>query len=100
MKARRIVIGRVVALLGLVICTAVPAAAQGFKWWQDDKFRRELGLTQEQSSRLEEIFRTSLPTLRTRMHAVDKAQQDFDRLVDHGDDASIMLQVDILEAAR
>ena len=30
--------------------------AQGFKWWQNERFQEELGLTTEQTGRLEEIF--------------------------------------------
>ncbi len=94
---------RTTTLLALVfcaLCAALPVSAQGFKWWQDDTFRRELGLTQEQSTRLEEIFQKSLPTLRARTDAVEKAQLEFDRLVDSGDDATVMQQVNTLEDAR
>ncbi len=88
------------ALAFCALCAALPVSAQGFKWWQDENFRRELGLTQEQSTRLEEIFQKSLPTLRARTDAVEKAQLEFDRLVDRGDDATVMQQVNTLEDVR
>jgi Spy/CpxP family protein refolding chaperone len=91
------------ALLALTICmlwAAIPVSAQGFKWWQNEGFRRDLGLTEEQSARLEEIFQKSLPTLRAKMDAVDKAEMEFDRLVDRGDDATVMQQVNTLEDVR
>ncbi len=34
-------------------------AAQGFKWWQSERFQKELALTSEQITRLEEIFQAS-----------------------------------------
>ena len=32
------------------------AGAQGFKWWQNDRFKRELSLTADQVTRLDEVF--------------------------------------------
>src|SRR5688500_12732505 len=52
----------------------VPAQAQRFKWWHADHVQRELGLTREQSARLEEIFQTSLPTLRKQKDTLDAAE--------------------------
>jgi Spy/CpxP family protein refolding chaperone len=87
----------VVALLGFC---AAPALAQRGKWWQDDRFRRELGLTADQSTRLEEIFQKHQPQLRQRMQALDQAQKEFDRLVETGDDDSVLEYVSVVEAAR
>src|SRR5262245_27233878 len=90
-----------VALMGALLClTALPASAQGFKWWQDEDFRRELVLTVEQSTRLEEIFQKSLPTLRTRVDTLDKAQKEFDRLVEKADDGAVLQQVNVVENCR
>ena len=50
-------------------------AAQGFKWWQSDQFKQELGLTSEQVSRLEEIFQALQPTLRTQKETLDKVRE-------------------------
>lgn len=88
------------AILALLFLWAVPASAQRGKWWQDERFRRQLGLTTEQSARLEEIFQKNQPALRERMQALDRAEDEFDRLVEKGDDASVMEQVVIVEAAR
>ena len=90
-----------VALPGaLLVLMTLPASAQGFKWWQDEDFRRELVLTPEQSTRLEEIFQKSLPTLRARVEAMDKAQKDFDRLVEKADDGAVLQQVNVVENYR
>ena len=100
MPAAAIAIGRTAILVTVLSLAALPAAAQGFKWWQDEDFRRELVLTPDQSARLEEVFQKSLPTLRAQMEALDKAQKDFDRLVKRGDDAAVLLQVNIVEGSR
>ena len=47
-------LGRGTVLIAALLFLAAPAAAQGFKWWQSDLYKRELGLTPEQSRRLEE----------------------------------------------
>ena len=84
----------------LVLLSAHPALAQRGKWWQDERFGRELGLTTEQRSHLEEIFQKTLPNLRLRMKTLDEAQAQFDVLVEKGDDTSVMNQVGVVEAAR
>ena len=99
MKVSKI-FARGIAVVVLLAFCAAPALAQRGKWWQDERFRRELGLTAEQSTRLEEIFQKTQPMLRQRMQALDEAEQEFDRLVESGDDASVLDHVGIVEAAR
>jgi Spy/CpxP family protein refolding chaperone len=91
---------RTAAVLALLALSAAPVFAQRGKWWQDERFGRELGLTPEQSTRLEEIFQKTQPTLRQRMQALDQAEKEFDRLVETGDDASVLDYVEIVETAR
>jgi Spy/CpxP family protein refolding chaperone len=99
MKVSKI-FGRSATVVVLLAFCSAPALAQRGKWWQDERFRRELGLTAEQSGRLEEIFQKTQPTLRQRMQALDAAEKEFDRLVESGDDASVLDYVGIVEAAR
>ncbi len=73
------------AVIALLVLFAVPAAAgpqqRGFpKWWQGDQ-AKELGLTGEQSNRIEDIFQNSLPRIRLAMDDWETAQRDLDRLV-------------------
>jgi Spy/CpxP family protein refolding chaperone len=94
-------VGRTLALLLLVLPVwASSASAQGFKWWQDEGYKRELGLTTEQTARVEDIFQKSLPGLRKQKEALDRAQAEFDRLVERGDDNAVMEQVATVETAR
>jgi Spy/CpxP family protein refolding chaperone len=100
MKVSKITFGRVAALLALVLSFALPASAQGSKWWQDEGYKRELGLTAEQTTRLEEIFQTALPGLRRQKEALDRAEAEFDRLVERGNDNVVMEQMVVVESAR
>ncbi|MBM3820470.1 MAG: periplasmic heavy metal sensor [Acidimicrobiia bacterium] len=100
MKVSKIFVRRAAAMAALVLVFAVPAAAQRGKWWQNDRFVKELGLTPEQSTRLEEIFQKHQPTLRQRMDSLEQAERAFDHVVETGDDKTVMSQVDVVEAAR
>ena len=99
MKVSKIFV-RGVAVATLLAFCAAPALAQRGKWWQDERFQRELSLTPEQSTRLEAIFQKTQPTLRQRMQALDRAEDELDRLIETGDDASVLEHVEIVEAAR
>jgi Spy/CpxP family protein refolding chaperone len=96
--------GRFAVLAAVVVGAAVlwapPASAQGFKWWQSDTFVRGLGLTQEQSTKIEGIFQHTLPALHKQKDALDKAEADFNQMVEASDDAQVMAQVGVVEAAR
>jgi Spy/CpxP family protein refolding chaperone len=76
------------------------ASAQGFKWWQSDTFIKGLGLTQEQSTKIEAVFQKTLPVLRQQKDALDKSEADFNQMVEASDDAQVMAQVSVVEAAR
>ena len=99
MKVSNIILRRF-AIVALLLVWAAPAAAQRGKWWHDERFRKELGLTAEQSARLEEIFQGHQATLRQRMQELDRAEEAFDRVVEKGADAAVMDQVEIVESAR
>ena len=100
MKVSKNFLRRAAALAALLLFISAPLAAQRGKWWQDERFRRELNLTPEQSLRLEEIFQKHQPTLRQRMEALDQAETVFDRVVEKGNDTEVMGQVNVVETAR
>jgi Spy/CpxP family protein refolding chaperone len=91
---------RAAVLTAALLFLAAPAVAQGFKWWQSDLYKRELGLTAEQSRRLEDIFQAAAPNLRVQKKALDQAETEFERLVEKGDDGAVMEQVGRVEIAR
>jgi Spy/CpxP family protein refolding chaperone len=94
------IFSRTFAVIALVALCAAPALAQRGKWWQDEQFRRELGLTTEQTSRLEEIFQKHQPKLREHMQALSQAEDELNKLIEKGDDASVMAHMGVVEAAR
>ena len=83
----------------VLVAVALPAAGQG-KWWQSEEYIRELRLTSEQSKKLEEVFQASVPTLKSLKKTLDQAESEFERLLERGDDGSVMDQVERVEAAR
>jgi Spy/CpxP family protein refolding chaperone len=99
MKVSKILI-RSAALAALIVLAGAPALAQRGKWWQDEQFRHELALTAEQSARLEAIFQKTQPTLRERMQSLNRAEEELDRRIEKGDDASVLEYVGTVEAAR
>jgi Spy/CpxP family protein refolding chaperone len=101
MNASTLYLRRCAILLAILVLAGGPTlSAQGFKWWQHENFKRQLGLTAEQSSRLEDIFQSSAPNLRNQKKALDRAEAVLEQLVETGDDASVMEQVNVVEAAR
>jgi hypothetical protein len=91
---------RCAAVFAVIFLLSAPAGAQGGKWWMSDQYKRELGLTVDQSRRLEEVFQAALPTLRTQKKALDDAEQQFQQVMQRGNYSSVMEQVDHLEASR
>jgi periplasmic protein CpxP/Spy len=88
------------AVIGVAVLTSPAVSAQGFKWWQSETFRRELGLTADQSAKIEAIFQATVPALRRQKDALDKSEADFNQMVEASDDAQVMAQVTVVEAAR
>jgi len=88
------------AVVGAAILSAPVASAQGFKWWQSEMFTRELGLTAEQSAKIEAIFQKTVPVLRQEKDTLDRAQADFNQMIEASDDAQVMAQVGVVEVAR
>ena len=88
------------AVVGAAILSAPVASAQGFKWWQSETFKRELGLSADQSAKIEAIFQKTVPVLRQEKDTLDRAQADFNQMIEASDDAQVMAQVGVVEAAR
>jgi len=97
--SRRFVL--IAAVVGAVtLLTPAAVSAQGFKWWQSEMFKRELGLTTDQSAKIEAIFQKTVPVLRQEKDALDRAQADFNQMIEASDDAQVMAQVGVVEVAR
>ena len=80
---------------------ASPAWAQGFKWWQSERFQRELQLTSDQIARIDEIFQAAVPELRQQKQTLDRLEKELSRMVDStAEETAVMDQADRVEAAR
>ena len=86
----------------IVLSAASPVAAHGFKWWQTERFQKELALTAEQITRIEGIYQTTEPLLRAQKQAVDRREEKLSKVIqDPKSDEPVVLQaIDRLEAAR
>jgi Spy/CpxP family protein refolding chaperone len=91
-------------VLSLVVhlASASPAVAQSFKWWQTERFQKELSLTAEQISRIEGIYQTTEPIMRAQKKATDKHEEKLSKLIQDpkSDEAMVLAATDRLEAAR
>jgi Spy/CpxP family protein refolding chaperone len=92
-------LSQLVVSFAFLVAIALPAAGQG-KWWQSEEYIRELRLTPEQSKKLEDVFQAAVPSLKSLKKALDQAESEFERLLERGDDGSVMDQVERVEAAR
>ena len=69
------------------------------KWWEDAGSRAELGITDQQSARIEQIFQATLPAQRERYRELEKLQAAVDQLIKDGtaDPAYVEKQVERFE---
>ncbi len=77
-----------------------PQAEKATKWWQSEKYQKQLVLTADQVRRIEEVFQKAMPKLKEKLTALAEAEAKFELLVDKGDDGAIMDQVAVMEARR
>lgn len=86
-----------------VLALAAPVRGQGFgfAWWKDAQFQRELGLSAEQSARIDAIFQATITQLRQKKEELDK-QEDVlsQQIVAGADEMLVTKQVDRVEAIR
>ena len=90
-------------VLSLIVqAVAAPAFAQGFKWWQTERFQKELKLTKEQITRIDGIFQASEPLLRAQKQAVDRREEKLSKVISDpkSDEAAVLQATDRLELAR
>ena len=88
----------------LVLVLAVPAVAgaQGFKWWQSDKFKTDLALAPDQISRLEEVYQGLRPKLTAGKEELDRLETGLSKLIAEGvaPESEVMKVVDQVEHSR
>ena len=97
--------GRYLLLFSLIALAVAPGllANQGAnppKWWNSDLYKRELGLTPEQSRKLEDIFQQSAPTLQKLKKTLDEADAQFERIVDQAEEKAAIEHINRVVDAR
>jgi Spy/CpxP family protein refolding chaperone len=107
---RKLFICLVLSLIVPVAATASqgsqPKASQpqgfSFKWWQTDRFQKELKLAPEQITRIEGIFQTSAPLVRAQKEAVDRREEKLSKVIadPKSDEPAVIQATDRLELAR
>ena len=72
------------------------------KWWIDPQLRAELGITDQQSALVDQVWQKSLPKLRDARMQLEKLEAALSQLLarDDGDEAAIAAQIDRVEAVR
>ena len=92
-----------ICLVLSAIVVAVPdvASAQG-RWWQSERFQKELGLTKDQIVRIEAIYQSTTPLLRAQKEAFDRREEKLSKILadPKSDEAMVVQATDRLEAAR
>ena len=95
------VISRIVVALLLGVLARHAAAQTGFAWWKDDKVIRELGLTPEQSARIDALFRANYSQLSQSKEELDRQEDELSRLIaSNADDGQVNRQIDKVESVR
>ena len=94
--------GWLLATLALV-ALAQPVRGQsfGFAWWRDAQFQRDLSLTSDQTTRIENLFQSTVGALRSKKAELDQQEDELSRLIaSNSDEAAVIKQVDRVEATR
>jgi Spy/CpxP family protein refolding chaperone len=92
--------GFVLSLIGIPVSEA---AEQGPppRWWKSEAMSRELGLTADQSARIEEIFETTVVDLRQEWEELDRLEEKLSKLFqNNADETTLARQIDRVETAR
>lgn len=93
---------RLIAIV-LLLALAAPVHAQsfGFPWWKDAQVQRDLGLTAEQTAKIDAVFQSTISLLRQKKEALDRHEEDLSTLIAAGaDELLVIRQVDKVESIR
>jgi Spy/CpxP family protein refolding chaperone len=106
-------LGRVLAV-ALLLAPAAQAYAQSsratpfgispsgaFPWWKMEESRKELGLTADQTVRIDHIWETTRPELRQEWEELTRLEDKLSRLIQNdANEAVLSRQIDRVETAR
>lgn len=77
-------------------------APQTFIWWKSESFKKDLGLSADQTHRIDRIWETTRPELRQEWEELNRLEEKFSRLLEknEADEAMLSRQIDRVETAR
>ena len=78
-----------------------PGPPRPFPWWKSEPFKKELGLTSDQSARIDKIWEATRPELRQEWDTLSALETKLLQMIqDDRDEAVLTRQIDRLETAR
>ena len=97
---RRLSAGLLLLALG-VADLAASQTSQPFYWWRSEQFRKDLGLTTDQVTRINSIHQSTLPELRQEWEEFKRCDTKLSGLIEtSSDEALLARQIDRVETAR
>jgi Spy/CpxP family protein refolding chaperone len=89
------------AVFMLALAAPLHGQSFGFAWWKDPQFQHELGLSPDQSARIDAIFQAAISQLRPKKEELDKQEDLLSQQIAAGaDEMLVSKQVDRVEAIR
>jgi Spy/CpxP family protein refolding chaperone len=74
---------------------------QSFAWWKSEQFKKDLGLTADQSARIDNIWETTRPELRQEWDELQRLEERLSHMIQNdADEAVLARQIDRVETAR
>jgi Spy/CpxP family protein refolding chaperone len=71
------------------------------RWWADEPMRTELGITDQQSAAIEQIWQSTVPRLKELRQKLDQLEDTMSQMIlDAADESAVMAQVDKVESTR
>jgi Spy/CpxP family protein refolding chaperone len=71
------------------------------RWWADEPERTELGITDQQSAAIEQIWQNTFPRLKDLRERLDQLEETLSQMIrDAADEAAVMAHVDKVESTR
>jgi Spy/CpxP family protein refolding chaperone len=90
-----------VIVFTLAVTVEARAQSFGFPWWRDAQFQKDLGLSADQSGRIDSVFQSSISLLRQKREELDQQEAELSRLIAaNADEAVVVRQVDKVEGVR
>lgn len=99
---RRVIAGALLLSLLTMSGGAWAAPPGPHSWWRSDEVVKELGLTADQSARIDKIYEATRLELRQDFNELDRLEAKLSRLIegDTMDEAALARQIDRVETAR